>query len=116
MTQLRSLTREQDRAKALMALALQHGITLPTGDALKEQMQDARSLWKDGCEPLDFQSYTQEVAGVTLFDKQLDVLDGPNLLRASSIFSSQRSITTFLLCWGKGSGKDLMASLVLTWI
>lgn len=115
MTELRSVQREQERAKALVALALQHGVSMPTGKKLQQEAADARLLWK-GAEPLAFDAYVREVAGIDLWPKQADAWALPGLMRPSYLFSSERSITTWLLVWGKRSGKGAFSSLVITYL
>jgi hypothetical protein len=76
--------------------------------------QQSGSVWADGKEPLAFDAFCQRL-GVTLRPHQADVFVRAGIVRAWDIIRPSRQVSEIILMWGKGSGKDLVASLLVVY-
>jgi len=101
-----------------MAELLSYGTAAlaPTIHKAKERLALAATLWLDGAEPMDFDRFFHQVNEMPLFPRQRQFFADAGLIKALDFVTKGRKVSSLVGCWGKGSGKDLLAAAVTAYV
>lgn len=117
-------TRSMRDARERLRRALSQFEKMPGGatEILKSVEEEAQtvldgvaSIWKDGKEPIPFDEFCVALDGQALTDRQADAWALSNSLRASHLLDPARTITEWILVWGKRGGKDYNVAKFLSY-
>ena len=105
MAELRSVQREEERSKALLKrLTARPERVDRLPDEVPGIAEEVGAMWRGGVEPMPFDQWFFELDGQRLFPgPQENIFDIPDIWRANKLFSNTRTITEWVLVFGKGS-------------
>jgi hypothetical protein len=81
-----------------------------------EAQTHAQTMWRDGSPPMAFGQFCVEVARLHLSPRQESAFRGAGIWYPQDIVSPARGVQEVVLAYGKGSGKDRIASLFIAYM
>lgn len=115
-TKLRSETIEEKRMQDLLGKLHRIGMLESAVKQADINIVGQDNIWKTGVEPPPFDEFCTLLDDRPMFERQLDVWESIQMLRASHILSPDRTITECILEWGKGSGKGYLVAKLICYI
>jgi hypothetical protein len=90
--------------------------TLELNTAMQEAQQKAFRVWRDGSPPMSLGPFAYRVAGFNLSARQEAAFRGAGLWYPQDVISPDRRVQEVVLAFGKGSGKDRIASIFIAYM